>query len=185
MTGQEASRTRRPPAKTEDLTMSFMKKTLCRSAGFCLLLTASAHALHGTDKTARMGREIACTYSQKGLMSSGEARLNLIGGKVSWVYFNIYFAGGVGAFSYACDIDWRRTDQSYAWQDTKSGTVIIIKETGDRVELVHDRKKKGYILNFTNLNRLSKWCGVGAEVPEEVFIPLSGKSCKITMPKRP
>jgi hypothetical protein len=53
------------------------------------------------------------------------------------------------------------------------------------VELVNDRKKKGYLLNFANLNRLSKWCGGGAEVPEEVFIPLSGKPCKVTMPKQP
>jgi hypothetical protein len=114
-------------------------------------------------------------------MASGEAKLNFIGNKLNRVYFNVYYAGGMGELSYACDIAWSRADVGYVWKDTALGTVITIKDTGDRVELMRDKKNKGYLLNFASLNRLSKWCGTGAEVPEDVFIPLSGKSCKVSL----
>jgi hypothetical protein len=157
-----------------------MKQTVCPGLGLCLLLAAPAQAVD--QGAAKAGREIACTYSHKNLMTSGEARLNLAGNQVSRLYFNIYYAGAAGALSYACDLAWNRGDPGYAWQDTAAGTVITIKETGDTVRLSRDKKKQGYVLNFANLNRLSKWCGAGAEVPEDVFIPLSGKLCKVTMP---
>jgi hypothetical protein len=114
-------------------------------------------------------------------MSSGGAKLSITGGKISHVHFNTYYPGGVGTLGFTCYIDWNRNDGEFSWQDNPNGTLITVKKTGDTVHLRHDKKKKGYLLNFANLNKLSKWCGAGADVPEDVFIPLAGKTCKVTM----
>jgi hypothetical protein len=125
-------------------------------------------------------KEITCTYTQKKPISSGGAKLGFVGNKIHRLYFNTYYPGDSGKLSFTCDIDWYRDDAAYVWQDKAGSTLITIKETGDTV-LLH-RKKKGYTLNFAGLNRLSKWCGTGADIPDDVFIPLSGKVCKVVMP---
>jgi hypothetical protein len=148
------------------------------------LLAALAAPCAATDKPAASAdQNLACTYFQSKQKTSGAAELNIKNRKVSRVYFKSYYPGGPGELSFICDIDLKRADQAYLWQDKPDGTLITIKETGDTVHLVLDKKKKGHWLNFANLNRLSKWCGAGADVPEEVFIPLAGKQCKVTLPK--
>ncbi len=156
-----------------------MKKNifLGLNAGLWLALAAPCH---GQD-SGKPDKEIACTYNHTKPMTSGGAKLGITGNKISRLYFNTYYPGESGKLSFTCDIDWNRNDEGYAWQDNATGTLITIKETGDSVRL--SRKKKGYVLDFAKLNRLSKWCGAGAEVPEDVFIPLSGKPCKVRMPR--
>ncbi len=156
-----------------------MKNRVCAGLRACLLLTLATPCL-GLD-SVQANKEIACTYTHKSPMSSGGAKLGITGGKISRLYFNTYYPGESGKLSFTCDINWKRNDAGYAWQDSAASTLITIKDTGDSVLLKRD--KKGYRLDFSNLNRLSKWCGAGAEVPEDVFIPLTGKFCKVTMPR--
>lgn len=149
---------------------------------FSLLAPAPAHA---TEKDpGKPDRQIACSYAHKNPSASGGAELSIKNHKISRVYFKSYYPGDSGKLSFICDINLSREDAAYAWQDSDLGTTTItIKETGDTVQLSADKKNKGYTLDFAKLNALSKWCGAGAEVPEGVFIPLSGKPCKITMPR--
>lgn len=158
-----------------------MKNGLILNFSLCFLLTASV-TCHGHE-IYKPHKEIACTYTHKTPMTSGGAKLGITGDKINHLYFNTYFPGESGKLSFTCDIDWHRNDDAYAWQDNATNTLITIKETGDTVLL--SRKKKGYVLDFAKLNRLSKWCGAGADVPDDVFIPLSGKACKVTMPRLP
>ena len=147
----------------------------------CLALLLATPCLG--EEAAKADREIACAYFHKSPMTSGGAKLAIAGGKINHVHFNTYYPGGVGTLGFTCDIDWNRGDADYAWQDNPAGAVITVKKTGDTVLVRHDKKKKGYVLDFANLNKLSKWCGAGADVPEDVFIPLAGKTCKVTMPR--
>lgn len=124
---------------------------------------------------------VTCTYNHKQPNASGTAELTIKNHKVSRIYFKSYYPGGPGELSFVCDIDLNRDDVAYSWQDGKSAIIIKTKETGDTVEL--NRNKKGYVLSFANLNRLSKYCGAGAQVPDDVFIPHGGKQCKVTMPR--
>jgi len=157
-----------------------MKKrlSLLFSATLCL-----GHAEYGyANESKDSNKPITCSYSHKELNTSGAAELHINDKKISRVYFKSYYPGGPGKLSFICDIDLKRNDAAYAWQDTESSILITTKETGDTIQLSHSKKKKGYYLNFANLNKLSKYCGAGADIPEDVFIPLSGKPCKVTMP---
>jgi len=129
-------------------------------------------------------KPITCNYNHKELNTSGGAELHIKNNKIYRVYFKSYYPGGPGKLSFICDIDLKRTDAAYSWQDNDAGILITTKDTGDTIQLSRSKKQKGYLLNFANLNRLSKYCGAGAEVPEDVFIPLSGKPCKVTMPEQ-
>ena len=152
--------------------------------GVCLFLSLAAPCqaeLADQPPPPKPDKEIGCAYSYKKPVSSGEAKLGLTGDKVSQVHFNTYYPGGVGTLGFTCYIHWNRADAEYAWQDNPLGTVITVKQTGDTVLVRRDKKKKGYLLDFANLNKLSKWCGSGADVPDDVFIPLAGKTCKVTM----
>ena len=161
-----------------------MKPAVYPSLCLSLLLASPGQSeVADPPQAAKPDKEIACAYSYKNPMTSGGAKLGITGDKISRVHFNTYYPGGVGALGFTCYIDWNRDDGDYAWQDSPTGTVITVKKTGDTVLLRHDKKKKGYWLDFANLNKLSKWCGAGADVPEDVFIPLSGKACKVTMSK--
>lgn len=146
--------------------------------GLFLLLAKLGHAADAVSPD----KPITCSYNHKGLNTSGGAELHFTNNKISRVYFKSYYPGGHGKLSFICDIDLKRNDAAYSWQDSGSGILITTKETGDTILLTHSKKKKGYSLNFANLNKLSKYCGAGAEVPEDVFIPVSGKPCKVTMP---
>lgn len=127
-------------------------------------------------------KSITCNYNQREFNTSGAAELHFKNNKVHRVYFKSYFPGGPGKLSFICDIDLKRNDQAYLWQEDKTGVLITTKETGDTIQLLPNKKKKGYSLNFANLNKLSKYCGDGADVPDDVFIPLAGKACTVTMP---
>ncbi len=126
------------------------------------------------------GTQIACTYSQKKPMTSGEVKLSLQDSIIHRVSFNNYYPGGKGELGYTCNIDLKRNDEAYLWQDNGAGFIITAKDTGDIVEL--NRTRKGYKLNFARLKSLYKYCGAGAEVPESLFIPFSAKSCQAIIP---
>ena len=155
-----------------------MNKRHFISLALCLVLVKFGHAA----EVASPDKPITCSYNHKALNTSGGAELHIINSKISRVYFKSYYPGGPGKLSFICDIDLKRSDAAYSWQDDDSGILITTKETGDTIQLSRNKKKKGYFLNFAKLNKLSKYCGAGAEVPEDVFIPLSGKPCKVTMP---
>lgn len=136
---------------------------------------------HGAESSTH-DKPITCAYNHKDLNTSGGAELRINNNQISRVYFKSYYPGGPGKLSFICDIDLKRNDAAYSWQDDDSGILITTKETGDKIQLIRSKKKKGYYINFANLNRLAKYCGAGAAVPEDVFIPLSGKPCTVTMP---
>lgn len=127
-------------------------------------------------------KSITCNYNQREFNTSGAAELHFKNNKVHRVYFKSYFPGGPGKLSFICDIDLKRNDQAYLWQENKTGVLITTKDTGDTIQLLSNKKKKGFSLNFANLNKLSKYCGDGADVPDDVFIPIAGKACTVTMP---
>ncbi len=137
------------------------------------LAQGSSHT--GADKS------IACSYGQKTPMTSGEAKLSIRNKLIHRIWFNSYFPGGRGELGFTCHIDLQREDQSYAWLDDGMGITVTAKDTGDMLRL--NRDKKGYRLDFTHFKTLSKYCGAGADVPLEVFIPFSGKSCKVRLPE--
>lgn len=149
--------------------------------GMFLLLVKLAH----TADAGNPNKQIACSYNHKALNTSGGAELYINNNKISRVYFKSYYPGGPGKLSFICDIDLKRSDAAYAWRDEDSGVLITTKETGDTIQLIQSKKKKGYYINFAKLNKLSKYCGAGADVPDDVFIPLSGKACIVTMPHSP
>jgi hypothetical protein len=156
-----------------------MKKTAFFGIGLsiaCILIVPClAQGNTGADKA------ITCSYSQKKPMTSGEAKLSIKDMKINRIWFNSYYPGGRGELGFTCHIDLNREDQAYAWQDNGPDITIISEKTGDNLQL--NRDKKGYRLDFTNFKTLSNYCGAGAEVPLNVFIPFSGKSCKIRLPQ--
>ena len=127
----------------------------------------------GIDKT------ISCHYGQKNPMVSGEAKLSFKNKTIHRIWFNSYFPGGMGQLGFICHIDIKRGDKAYTWQDNDLGLTVTALETGDMLQLKHD--KKGYWLDFAKFKTLSKYCGAGADLPLDVFIPLSGKLCKIRL----
>lgn len=155
-----------------------MKKTSSRIELLmaCLLaFPCLAQGNAGGDKS------IACSYGQKKPMTSGEAKLTVKDKKIHRIWFNSYYPGGRGQLGFICHIDLKRGDETYAWQDNGPEIIVTFKATGDALQL--SRNKKGYWLDFAHFKNLSNYCGVGAEVPLDVFIPFSGKSCKIRLPE--
>ncbi len=146
--------------------------------GIFVLLAAPCQA---QDNHADGETFISCRYSNKRPMTSGEAKLVFKDGKISRIGFNNYYPGGLGELGYTCNIDLKRVDQAYSWQDNNSGFVITARETGEAVFV--SRSKKGYSLNFANLKSQSKFCGDGAVLPNNLLIPLSGKSCTVSIPR--
>ncbi len=146
--------------------------------GIFLLLAAPCQAL---ENNADGERTISCRYNQKKPMTSGEAKLGIKDGKINRIGFNNYYPGGLGELGYTCNIGWSRNDQAYTWVDNGSGLIITAKESGESVQL--SRSKKGYSLNFANLKSQSKFCGDGALLPNNLFIPLSGKACTVSIPR--
>jgi hypothetical protein len=143
----------------------------------CLLtLPCLAQSNAETDKT------IACSYDNKQPMTSGEAKLSVKDKKINRIWFNSYYPGGRGELGFTCHIDLNREDQAYAWRDNGPGVIVTAKETGDSLQL--NRGKKGFSLDFANFKTLSAYCGAGAAMPSNVFIPFAGKSCKVSLPRR-
>ncbi len=141
------------------------------------LLTLPCLALGNADGV----QELACAYGYQKPMTSGEAKLNIKDGRVSRVWFNNYFPGGQGELGFTCHIDWSRQDEDYVWQEHGLAVFVIAKASGDALRLT--RSRKGYRLDFSDVKTLSNYCGAGAEVPVSVFIPNTGKSCKVSLPK--
>jgi hypothetical protein len=157
-----------------------MKKTAFCGIGLCfaclLAMPCLAQGNSGADKS------LACSYGYKKPMTSGEAKLSIKDKKINRIWFNSYYPGGRGELGFTCHIDLHREDQAYAWQDKGLDIIITAKDTGDSLQL--NRDKKGFRLDFANFKTLSAYCGAGAEVPLNVFIPFSGKSCKVSLPGR-
>ena len=124
-------------------------------------------------------QSLACSYGYKKPMTSGEAKLDIKDHRINRIWFNSYYPGGQGELGFTCHIDLNRQDGAFTWQDKGLDITVTAKESGDTLQLNHD--KKGYRLDFANFKKLSTYCGAGAEVPLDVFIPFSGRSCKIRL----
>ncbi|MDD5037095.1 MAG: hypothetical protein PHE55_20400 [Methylococcaceae bacterium] len=114
-------------------------------------------------------------------MTSGEAKITIRDNKIDKIAFNNYYPGMRGSLGYTCSIDVSRENSDYAWQDMDTGARVSTKDAGDAFTL--SRNKKGYLLSFKSINTLSRFCGAGAELPDDVLIPHSGKSCIAKIPK--
>ncbi len=146
--------------------------------GVSLLLALPCQA---QDHLADGEKLVACRYSNKKPMTSGEAKLVLRDGKIHQIGFNNYYPGGLGEFGYICHIELNRGDGAYSWQDNGPDLVLTARETGDRIQL--SRSKKGYTLSFAGLKSQSRYCGDGAQLPDNLLIPFSGKSCTASIPR--
>jgi len=152
---------------------------LCLALGFasCGASSEMVRDDSGYDKS------IACSYGLKKPMTSGEAKLFFKGGKVNRIHFNNYYPGGRGQLGFTCLVDLTRQDASLTWLDEGSRITVTSKESEDTLQLRQD--KKGYRLDFSKFKTLSRYCGAGAELPVEVFIPVAGKPCKARLPQVP
>ena len=126
-------------------------------------------------------QELACAYGYQKPMTSGEAKLNFKDGRVNRVWFNNYYPGGQGELGFTCHIDWSRQDEDYVWQEHGLAVFVIAKASGDALRFT--RSRKGYRLDFSQVKTWANYCGTGAKMPVDLFIPFSGKSCKVSLPK--
>ncbi len=119
-----------------------------------------------------------CDFEVRARCASGDVAVTLVDGVVKEVEINDFWCGRPGNLGYSCVLDWSRDDKESRWSQDGGATTIEKTDSAglpDRMKVTVGR----YISIDLAETRSVNACGAGAELPQAIVIPASGKKCRV------
>jgi hypothetical protein len=133
-----------------------------------------AHVASAANQTVRR-----CDFEVKARCASGEARVTMIDKAVSRVEVDVIWCGLPGKPGYTCSVDVSRDDGQSQWSGADGATVVtdasLNPSEPDRIKVTVGRNVSIDLKQVQSAGR----CGAGAELPQAIVIPASGKTCRV------